>query len=167
MDVLIRKSDRAVLWQWNAPPQRIPHPEKPLGALTMGAGTARPLDFGPYILVETVDVKPTPGTDERLVGPTFSVGDGPDFVTTATWTVETTPRPTVISYNEFRARFTAEELPLVKAAVWADADALDLSMMASANNSVDLLGQTADDFLSAMVMAEAITPQRKTVILTP
>lgn len=77
------------------------------------------------------------------------------------------PAPTVISYVDFRARFTAQELTDVWAAAMADPSALDLVFIALSEGSVNLGGAKASEFLDKMVAANAITAQRKTEILTP
>lgn len=71
----------------------------------------------------------------------------------------------VVTYEAFRARFTAQELAAVKAATLASADALDWALMASARNSVDLTGANVSAFLDAMIGAGALTAQRKAEIL--
>lgn len=86
VDVLIRKSDKAVLRHWPGQEARV---------FEGGAesGTVRPLDLGDRILVAAAEDKPAPGENEKLIGPTFVVGNGPNFATTATWAVEALPPP--------------------------------------------------------------------------
>lgn len=86
MDVLIRKSNSAVVKMWpNGTGGRIAHPDA-AGALTPGAGTARPLDFGDFILVTaTVENESFNETFQTRTGPAYTVGE--DFATTATYTV--------------------------------------------------------------------------------
>lgn len=102
MDVLIRKSDGSVCKTWDGLAGKVLHPDNPLGALTMGAGKDRPLDFGAFVLVAATEEKPTPGENEKLIGPTFVIGA--DFTTTAVWTVEYAPPvvPTFVTPRQAR-----------------------------------------------------------------
>ena len=110
MDILIRKANSAVIKTWAGSATKIDHPDKPLGALTMGAGTVRPLDLGDFLLVTATEEKPTPGENEKLVGPTFVIGE--DFVTTATWTIKPLPPVVPPSVTPRQARLILASIPV-------------------------------------------------------
>ena len=109
MDVLIRKADSTIIQIWSDKATKISHPDKPLGALTIGAGTARPLDFGDYILVEATEEKPALAANQKLVGPILTVGE--DFVTTAAWTIESLPLVVPSCVTPRQARLMLATIP--------------------------------------------------------
>lgn len=74
--------------------------------------------------------------------------------------------PVVVSYAEFRARFTAAELAGVRVAVLADAEAMDWALDAAADNSVNLRSRTTSDFLDKMIAAGIIDAGRKAEIVS-
>lgn len=76
-------------------------------------------------------------------------------------------KPTVISYTDFRARFGATEDAALRAAVHADAEALDIVLGAAADGTINLESPTTAYFLDKLEAAGAIALGRKAEILTP
>lgn len=86
---------------------------------------------------------------------------------TAVRNVPGAPPVTVLTYAAFRARFTDSEMASVRAAVLADAEALDWALDAAADNSIDLTSNRTSAFLNKIVTAGIVDSERKTEILTP
>lgn len=100
MDVLIRKSDASSVQSWtNGVTGKVHHPDNPLGALTMGAGTARPLDLGDFIIVSAtmVNANYNPLTHVRS-GPEITVGQ--DYAATVTYTLTAIPLSEVVTWKK-------------------------------------------------------------------
>lgn len=78
------------------------------------------------------------------------------------------PQPrTELTYAEFRARFTEPELAAIRQAVLQDAEALDWTLTATADNRVRLDSPITAAFLDKMVTAEILTEARRDEVLTP
>lgn len=92
MDVLIRKADKSVVQSWaGGVTGTVRHPDKPLGALTMGAGTKRPLDFDKYILVKAAENKAELPANSVYGTPVITVGA--DYSVVADWPIVAIPPP--------------------------------------------------------------------------
>lgn len=77
----------------------------------------------------------------------------------------TPPRKSVLTYADFRARFTEQEMAAVRVAVTQDAEALDWALGAAADNAINLDSARTSAFLDKMVGAGIITTDRKAQIL--
>jgi len=92
------------------------------------------------------------------------------------YTVTTAPKPTVISYGAFQARFTALELDAITNYIFATVVATGLPVRPRviqaynrvvANDRVDLESPTTIGFMDGLVVAGIIDAARKAVLLTP
>lgn len=74
----------------------------------------------------------------------------------------------IITYAEFRRRFTDDEFALVRAAVMLDStgEAMGWALDAAADNSVNLDSDDTQSFLDKMLAAQIIDAKRKSLILT-
>lgn len=121
-----------------------------------GLATAHVAHYGGFVAESDVEWR----SDWKVVG-------SPGSYSVIVEPLPAPPAPTILSYVDFRARFTAQEMTDVRVAAMADPEAMDLIFVALAEGTVNLAGAKASEFLDKMVAANAITAQRKTEILTP
>lgn len=103
-----------------------------------------------------------PETQRPVLGAPYEDENG---VWRRDWSVEDLPPKRVLTYVEFRDRFTAAEMAAVRAAVLQDGEALDWALEAAADNTINLDSGTTNAFLDKMVDAEILTAERKAALL--
>jgi hypothetical protein len=103
--------------------------------------------------------------EQMVEVPSGSVACGDLFDPQAkTFSVPPVPVITVVSYLEFRSRWTADELPRLHAAKRDYVEVDDLVNLAVAQNSVNLVGESAAAAKASFVSLGVLTPERADVI---
>lgn len=126
--------------------------------MIMQIGTVKELLAGGWLVNGSLTV-PNDGNNADCTAVKAWIADGntPD-------PADPVPPKRVLTYAEFKARFTSGEMAQIVPAVHADAAALNWTLDATADNSVSLDSDDCIAFLDKMVLAGIITEDRKTEI---